>query len=96
MVKVKDRLAMVAETFKPSTQEVGAGKSLWVSGQPGLQGELQDSQNHIERSCLRSPPTKKKRKQNKKQKKRGGGEGEGGGGEVEVVLLFLWLKVLSS
>lgn len=83
MVKVKDRLAMVAETFKPSTQEVGAGKSLWVSGQPGLQGELQDSQNHIERSCLRSPPTKKKKKTKQKNRRR---EGEGREKEEEEKL----------
>ena len=50
---------MVAHTFNPSTQEVEAGRSLWVQGQPGLQSELQDSQDYTVKPYL------EKQKQNK-------------------------------
>jgi hypothetical protein len=35
---------MVASAFNPSTPETEVGGSLWVQGQPGLQGEIWDSQ----------------------------------------------------
>jgi hypothetical protein len=37
------KLAIVAHTFSPSTWKAGAGVSLSVWGQPGLQSEFQDS-----------------------------------------------------
>ena len=41
-------------SFKPSTEEAGAGGSLLVQEQPDLQSEFQDSQGYIiERLCLK-------------------------------------------
>ena len=52
-LKVDAMLDVVAYTFNPSTQESEAGGSLWVSGQPGLQGEFQDNQAYYtEKPCL--------------------------------------------
>jgi hypothetical protein len=34
----------------------------WVRGQPGLQGEFQDSQSYTEKPCLEKPNQKKKKK----------------------------------
>jgi hypothetical protein len=47
-------------TFDPSTQEAEKGRSLWVWGQPGLQSELQDSQDYTEKPCLKTTVTTKK------------------------------------
>jgi hypothetical protein len=49
---------MAVWAFSPSTQEAGASTSLWVQGQPGLQGKFQDSQGYIEKLYLK----KKKKK----------------------------------
>ena len=52
-LKVDAVLGVVAHTCNPSTQETEAGESLWVRGQPGLQGEFQDNQAcYTEKSCL--------------------------------------------
>ena len=44
---------VVVHVFNPSTQEAGAGRSLWVRDQSGLQGEFQDSQSYYtKKPCL--------------------------------------------
>jgi hypothetical protein len=56
--------SMVVHTFN---WETGAGRSLWVWGQPGLQSEFQDSQGcYKEKPCLKK---KKKKKERKKKEK---------------------------
>jgi hypothetical protein len=52
--------AMVAHTFNPSTWEAETGP--YLSLQPGLQSEFQDSQGYTEKSCLKH--TNKQTKQN--------------------------------
>ena len=48
--------ALVAHTFNPSIQEAKAGGSLWVPGQPGIQGKCQDRlQSYTEKPCLEKP-----------------------------------------
>jgi hypothetical protein len=49
---------VVAHAFK-SHWEAEAGGFL-SSGQPGLQGEFQDSQGYIEKPCLKNKKKKKK------------------------------------
>jgi hypothetical protein len=44
----------VTHSFNPSTQEAGAGRSLWVLGQPGLQSEFQDSPVLLRELCLKN------------------------------------------
>ena len=44
---------MVVHTFNPSSLEAEAGWFLWVPGQPGLQGEFQDSQGYTEKPYLK-------------------------------------------
>ena len=51
---------MAVHTFNPSTQESETGGSLWVYGQPGLPGELENSQG-LCRGAL--PISKKKLKE---------------------------------
>jgi hypothetical protein len=53
--------AVVVHAFNPSTREAEAGG--FLSSQPGLQSELQDSQGYTEKPCLE----KRKKKQTKKQ-----------------------------
>jgi hypothetical protein len=50
---------MLLYTFKPSTQEAEAGRSLWVQSQPGLYSKFETIQDYVSRPCL---------KQNKNQK----------------------------
>jgi hypothetical protein len=52
--------AVVEHTFNPSTWEAEAGG--FLSCQPGLQSEFQDSQDYIEKPVLKlhPPPPKKK------------------------------------
>lgn len=45
---------MVASTFSPSTQEAELGGDLCkFQDQPDLQSKLQDSEDYIERPCLK-------------------------------------------
>jgi hypothetical protein len=46
---------MVVHAFNPSTWEAGAGGSLWVQGQPGLQRESQNNQGYTEKPSLEKP-----------------------------------------
>jgi hypothetical protein len=46
--------AVMARTFKSSTQEAEADKSHWVWGLPNLQIEFQDSQGYIEKEFLKT------------------------------------------
>ena len=57
----------MAHTFGPSTREAEAGRSLGVLGQPGLQGEFQNSQSYYEEK-----PRLNKNKKNKNKDGRGG------------------------
>ena len=41
----------VVHAFDPSTWEVEAGGSLLIQGQPVLQSEFQDIQDHTEKVC---------------------------------------------
>jgi hypothetical protein len=41
--------------------------NFWVQGQPGLQSELQDSQDYIEKPCLEQKQKRKKSKQQQQQ-----------------------------
>ena len=43
---------MLVHAFNPSTQEAGAGGSLWVWGQPGLQSEFQDNHGYTDKPCF--------------------------------------------
>ena len=51
---------MVAHAFSPSTWEAEAG-DFWVRGQPGLQGEFQNSQGYAEKPCLKKQTTDKQK-----------------------------------
>jgi hypothetical protein len=54
--------------FNSSTWEVEAGGSLWVRGQPGLQGEFQDCQDYTEKLCLQNEKRREgKRREESKQ-----------------------------
>jgi hypothetical protein len=46
---------VVAHAFDPGTQEAKAGRSLWVPGQPGLQGWVPE-QDHQRNPFLNCPP----------------------------------------
>lgn len=48
-------VAVVVAVFNPTTLEAKAGSYLWVWGQLDLQGQFQDSQGYIEKSCLEKP-----------------------------------------
>ena len=50
---MKNQLGVPGHTSDPNTQEAEADKSLWIWDQPGLQSEFQDSQDYIERPCLK-------------------------------------------
>jgi hypothetical protein len=51
-----------AHTFHSSTWEAGTGGSFWVQGQPGLQSEIQDSQDYTEKLWLKNQKPKLKPK----------------------------------
>jgi hypothetical protein len=52
--------------------ETEAWKSLWVWGQPGLYDKLQESQDYVERPCLKKQTNKKTKtkKSNQTNKKK--------------------------
>jgi hypothetical protein len=53
-VKIKKKSRVVVHTFNLSTEEVEAGISLRVQGQPGLQRlKTQDSQGYTEKLYLK-------------------------------------------
>jgi hypothetical protein len=60
-------VCVVAHAFNPSTQEAEAGG--FLSLQPGLQSEFQDSQGYTEKPCLKNKQTNK---QTKKAPRHGG------------------------
>lgn len=57
------------DASNPSTQAAGAGGSLWILGQLGLQSEFQDIQGcYKEKPYLKKPKTNKQKPQTNKQK----------------------------
>lgn len=45
-------LEVVAQAFNPSVWETEAGGFLWLWGQPDLQSQFLDRQEHTEKPCL--------------------------------------------
>jgi flagellar biosynthesis/type III secretory pathway protein FliH len=72
---VKDylELDMVMQAFNLSTREAEGETDFCVLGQPGLQSELQDSQDHTEKPCQ----TEKKERKEGREGGREGGREEG-------------------
>jgi hypothetical protein len=54
---------VAAHAFNPSTQDVEAGGSLRVGGQPELHSEFQASQSYIVRSYLKDKTSKQQQQQ---------------------------------
>lgn len=69
----------------------GAGRSLWVRGQPNLQSEFQDSQYcYTERPCL------EKEKEKTEKKKEEGRTVEVEGGKERQIHVHLYLQYLAK
>jgi hypothetical protein len=49
----KTSCMVVAHDFTLSTREAKTGGSLWVQGQPALQGKFQSSLGYTEKPCLK-------------------------------------------
>ena len=43
----------MVHAFNPNTYEAEVGGFLWVRGQPGLHSKFQNSQDYIEKPCLK-------------------------------------------
>lgn len=59
---------MVVHTSNLSTWEVEAGRSLWVGGQSGLYSKFENSENYIQKHCLKTKQSKTKNQQQQQKK----------------------------
>ena len=71
-VKSSGGQEVVVHAFNPNTQEVEAGRSLWVQGQPGLQELVPEQALKLQKNpFLKNKPIKQARKRGRKEETRG-------------------------
>ena len=61
-IKTQQLLGMVAHSFNPIIWKAEAGRSLGVWSQTGLHSKFQESQNYVQKPCLKKNKNKTKQK----------------------------------